>query len=173
VLLSKQQPLDIIIIFQYYKFDLIESSDRFICFCPFHNDKNTPNLTIYPSTDSFYCFTCKACGDALTLISFMEKMPIKKVKEELGTSFIRMKLTHTYEKPVEFYNDLLKETSAIFYDAIHTHPDKLDVILHCMKMFEDYLNSIILDKIIVDFKMYVRILDNLKKLMYNSINKKV
>ncbi len=38
--------------------------------CPFHNEK-TPSFTVYPATQSFYCFGCGAGGDA---IGFMRKI---------------------------------------------------------------------------------------------------
>ena len=34
--------------------------------CPFHNDK-TPSFFIYPD-NSFYCFSCKEGGDAITFV---------------------------------------------------------------------------------------------------------
>ena len=35
--------------------------------CPFHNEK-TPSFTVYPDTQSFYCFGCGAAGDAITFV---------------------------------------------------------------------------------------------------------
>ena len=58
--LSSLPQLDIVSIFKHYNFDLKESGDRYVCLCPFHNDKNTPNLTIYPKTNSFYCLPVKS-----------------------------------------------------------------------------------------------------------------
>ena len=33
-------------------------------FCPFHDDKKTPNLHIYPD-GRYYCFACKESGDVI------------------------------------------------------------------------------------------------------------
>ena len=41
--------------------------------CPFHNEK-TPSFTVYPETQSFYCFGCGAGGDAVTFIRKIENL---------------------------------------------------------------------------------------------------
>lgn len=41
--------------------------------CPFHNEK-TPSFTVYPETQSFYCFGCGAGGDAITFIRKAENL---------------------------------------------------------------------------------------------------
>jgi len=41
--------------------------------CPFHSEK-TPSFTVFPSTQSFYCFGCGAGGDAITFIMRMENL---------------------------------------------------------------------------------------------------
>lgn len=168
MLLSKLPHLDIVSVFRHYNFDLKESSNRYVCLCPFHNDKNTPNLTIYPETDSFYCFTCKKSGDALTLISFMEKMPIYEVKKKLGTDFLKYSLSKTYKKQIDFFQALLKDSSNVFYNYLKAYPDKQDYCMQCMQQFDMYLEGLITDKVQVDFNLYVKVLDNLKKLLYNK-----
>lgn len=40
--------------------------------CPFHNDGGRPNLNVYPSTESFYCFRCGMGGDVITFIRQIE-----------------------------------------------------------------------------------------------------
>ena len=35
--------------------------------CPFHNEK-TPSFTVYPDTQSFYCFGCGAAGDVINFV---------------------------------------------------------------------------------------------------------
>ena len=39
--------------------------------CPFHNEKS-PSFTVYPASNSFYCFGCGVGGDAISFIMKME-----------------------------------------------------------------------------------------------------
>lgn len=41
--------------------------------CPFHNEK-TPSFTVYPETQSFYCFGCGAGGEAISFIRHIENL---------------------------------------------------------------------------------------------------
>ena len=41
--------------------------------CPFHNEK-TPSFTVYPDTQSFYCFGCGAGGDAIGFTKRIENL---------------------------------------------------------------------------------------------------
>ncbi|MBO5440673.1 MAG: DNA primase [Clostridia bacterium] len=41
--------------------------------CPFHSEK-TPSFTVFPSTQSFYCFGCGAGGDAITFVMRTENL---------------------------------------------------------------------------------------------------
>lgn len=41
--------------------------------CPFHNEK-TPSFTVYPETQSFYCFGCGAGGGAIEFVKKIENL---------------------------------------------------------------------------------------------------
>ena len=41
--------------------------------CPFHNEK-TPSFTVYPDSDSFFCFGCSTGGDTITFIKQIENL---------------------------------------------------------------------------------------------------
>lgn len=55
--------------------------------CPFHNEK-TPSFTVYPDTQSFYCFGCGAGGDAIGFIRKIENLDyidaVKLLTERAG-----------------------------------------------------------------------------------------
>ena len=41
--------------------------------CPFHSEKTT-SFTVYPDSQSFYCFGCGAGGDVVTFVKKMENL---------------------------------------------------------------------------------------------------
>ncbi len=57
--------------------------------CPFHNEK-TPSFTVYPESNSFYCFGCGAGGDVITFVRRMENLDyieaVKSVAQAVGMS---------------------------------------------------------------------------------------
>ena len=59
----------------------------FVGLCPFHNEK-TPSFTVYPETQSFYCFGCGAGGDAVGFIRKIENLDymdaVKSLAERAG-----------------------------------------------------------------------------------------
>ena len=46
---------------------------NYLCSCPFHSEK-TPSCTIFPETQTFYCFGCGAGGDVITFIMKIENL---------------------------------------------------------------------------------------------------
>jgi hypothetical protein len=57
--------------------DLHATGERFVGLCPFHHEM-TPSFTIYPATDTYFCFGCRAHGD---LISFVMQKHSKTFAE--------------------------------------------------------------------------------------------
>ncbi len=55
--------------------------------CPFHNEK-TRSFTVYPETESFYCFGCGAGGDIVTFMRRIENLDyieaVKMLAERAG-----------------------------------------------------------------------------------------
>ncbi len=52
---------------------LKKRGSTYVGLCPFHNEK-TPSFTVYPETQSFYCFGCGAGGDTVGFIRKIENL---------------------------------------------------------------------------------------------------
>ena len=53
--------------------NLKRKGSGYVCLCPFHSEK-TPSCTLFPETQSFYCFGCGAGGDVITFIMKIENL---------------------------------------------------------------------------------------------------
>lgn len=51
--------------------------------CPFHSEK-TPSFTVYPGTQSFYCFGCGAAGDVISFVMRAENLDYVSAVEALA-----------------------------------------------------------------------------------------
>lgn len=51
--------------------------------CPFHNEK-TPSFTVYPDSQSFYCFGCGAGGEIITFVRRMENLDFVEAVKSLA-----------------------------------------------------------------------------------------
>ncbi len=47
---------------------LRKAGKNFVGFCPFHTNTRTPALTVFPDTQSFYCFGCHASGTVFDFV---------------------------------------------------------------------------------------------------------
>lgn len=81
----------------------------FFGLCPFHNEK-TPSFTVYPETQSFYCFGCGAGGDAITFIRKAENLDyvdaLKILAQRAGL-----------QMPADGYDDSLSKRRRRVYEA--------------------------------------------------------
>ena len=68
--------------------------------CPFHNEK-TPSFTVYPDTQSYYCFGCGNGGDVVTFIKNIENLDyidaVKYLADRVGMD---MPEENTYDATV-------------------------------------------------------------------------
>ena len=89
--------------------------------CPFHNEK-TPSFTVYPESNSFYCFGCGAGGDVITFVRRMENLDyieaVKAVAQMAGVSMPedgyddtlskqRLRLLNANREAARFYHECL------------------------------------------------------------------
>ena len=51
--------------------------------CPFHSER-TPSFTVFPATQTYYCFGCGAGGDAVSFVMQSENLEYREAVEELA-----------------------------------------------------------------------------------------
>ncbi len=91
--------------------------------CPFHNEK-TPSFTVYPETNSFYCFGCGAAGSTINFVQKIENLDyveaIKALSQRAGLqmpedgyddslSKRRMRMLSINREAAKFFNSVLSE----------------------------------------------------------------
>ena len=62
---------------------LKHSRTRSFCCCPLHEDK-TPSLCIYHHNNSFFCFSCRAGGDAVSFVQALNQCSFKEALTYMG-----------------------------------------------------------------------------------------
>jgi DNA primase len=71
---------------------LAKTGANLVGLCPFHDDKNTPNLVITPEKNVFHCFACDASGSVIDWVmkteglSFRHAVEVLRGGGELGAS---------------------------------------------------------------------------------------
>ena len=63
--------------------NLKRAGSNFGGLCPYHNEK-TPSFTVFPATQSFYCFGCGAGGDVITFAMRSENLDYASAVEFLA-----------------------------------------------------------------------------------------
>lgn len=117
-----------------YGIELTKQGNIHVGFCPFHRDENRPNFTVYPATDSYFCYTCSMGGDA---ISFLSK--IENISREQATHKLYSDLSYLIEKlnkqPEEVpYNDSVSlQVASFFRHYLFIHPERLEAVKKLME----------------------------------------
>jgi DNA primase len=66
-----------------YGVELRSSGQALVGRCPFHADGGRPNLYVYPSTESWYCFRCAFGGDVIDFVARRENVSFAAACERL------------------------------------------------------------------------------------------
>ncbi|PDW01803.1 DNA primase [Candidatus Viridilinea mediisalina] len=64
--------------------NLRKTGRSFVGFCPFHPNSRTPAFTVYPDTQSFYCFGCHAAGTAFDFVMRKQGIDFRTALELLA-----------------------------------------------------------------------------------------
>lgn len=91
--------------------------------CPFHNEK-TPSFTVYPETQSYYCFGCGSGGDAVTFIKNIENLDyveaVRYLADKVGLAVPQDGFnSDLYEKRRRMY-EANRLAARFFYTALYS-----------------------------------------------------
>jgi DNA primase len=64
--------------------NLRKAGRNYLGFCPFHANTRTPAFTVYPDTQSYHCFGCKASGTVFDFLMQREGLEFKDALEQLA-----------------------------------------------------------------------------------------
>lgn len=132
-------------------------------FCPFHNDTGRPNFTVYPQTNSWFCFACNMGGDVIKFLSKFDRISYAEAKDKLvGTTVNMDSLQESLdglkipEEELRLNNELNVFISKVIRRHLKAHPNQLDKIMTILKTFDLQLlppvNSAKMDTIISSIK---------------------
>lgn len=95
--------------------------------CPFHNEK-TPSFTVYPDTQSFYCFGCSAGGDAITFVRRAENLDymeaVKFLADRAGMSMPEDGYDDTLVKRRRRIYEMNRETARFYHKCLLSEQGK-------------------------------------------------
>ncbi len=63
---------------------LRKSGRSYVGFCPFHSNTRTPAFTVYPDTQSFYCFGCSAAGTVFDFVMRTQGLDFRDALQQLA-----------------------------------------------------------------------------------------
>jgi DNA primase len=72
---------------------LSASGERLIGSCPFHED-GAPSFTVYPASQSFYCFGCGATGDVITFVRQIDQCGFSDALQRLEIPWVPDGIPH-------------------------------------------------------------------------------
>ena len=124
--------VDIVSIVSSYV-SLKKDGRRYWGLCPFHNEK-TPSFSVNADLNLYYCFGCKAGGNAVNFVMEMERLPyydaVKQLAEKMHMTLPEMQEDPDYERRKNQRDRLLsanREAARYYHDKLWT-PDGQKVL---------------------------------------------
>jgi DNA primase catalytic core len=130
-----KQQNDIVSVIQR-RVPLVKVGSQYRANCPFfgHTDK-TPSFYVYPKTQSYYCFGCKASGDQIQFLREMDNL-------EFGEALLELAGFSNLELP-ERYKIARRYKTAEITTATKS---ELDSLLEIHKAAADYFHNVLMAK---------------------------
>lgn len=85
---------------------LRKTGRTFVGFCPFHANTKTPAFTVYPDSQSYHCFGCKASGTVFDFVMHSQSIEFREALEQLAH---RTGIELTPRTPQDEVRDHLRE----------------------------------------------------------------
>ena len=89
--------------------------------CPFHSEK-TPSFTVFPDSESFYCFGCGAGGDAITFVMKNENLDYPSAVEVLaaraGIQIVKEQEKNTGGLTRKRVHDMNRDAAKFFHKCL-------------------------------------------------------
>lgn len=63
---------------------LRKTGKTYLGFCPFHSNTRTPAFTVYPDTQTFYCFGCHASGSVFDFVMRQQGLDFRETLQQLA-----------------------------------------------------------------------------------------
>ena len=114
-----------------------ETSNDFLCYCPFHSNRHTSSFSVSREKGAFICFN-PSCGEAGTLIELVKKVLTKNECEAIR--YIAAKETESLNNFDETLEDLFKD-KPVFEEFSTEVLDKLYLELQSSIPAQEYLKS--------------------------------
>ncbi|MGN0172596.1 MAG: DNA primase [Acutalibacteraceae bacterium] len=95
--------------------------------CPFHGEK-TPSFTVYPESNSFYCFGCGAGGDIITFVKKIEHLDyldaVRFLADRAGLEMPRMETDDTAGKLRRRILEANREAARLYHELLYSPQGK-------------------------------------------------
>lgn len=125
---------DILEIVKEYGFHPIPFGELYKIVCVFHDDHD-PSLVLYPSSNSFFCFSCSTGGDVLNFVQRYEGISRVDAKMKVeGFTALKEACAQLLDAPqvkeeIDYSDQLNMNLSRYCRDLFYKYPTKVDNIM--------------------------------------------
>jgi len=95
--------------------------------CPFHGEK-TPSFTVYPESNSFYCYGCGVGGNIFTFVKLIENLDyieaVKFLADKSGINIIENGYDDSYSHIKDKIYDINRETARFYHEYLMSSEGK-------------------------------------------------
>ncbi|QHG92275.1 DNA primase [Coxiella endosymbiont of Amblyomma sculptum] len=103
---------------------------NYLGLCPFHNEK-TPSFTVSPTKQFYYCFGCRANGNAISFLMAFDRTEfvetVKNLSYRLGLD-IPTEICRSVSLDTKGFFDLLSEISCYYQQQLKNSPVAIDYL---------------------------------------------